>query len=87
MRKSLLELSAGWGKKNRKTKPLRNSLKNRAASVMTKNQLMKLLEYDPILLKNVVRALEHRAKNIQNENFQSFMKNYYRKRNLKTQRK
>jgi hypothetical protein len=66
-----------WGK-NRTTVPRRNTLANRAASVMTKNQIMAILRYDPVLAKNVMRAIEHRAKNLQNENIRSFMVNYYR---------
>ena len=72
-------LMGGWGR-NRNTVPLRNTLANRAASKMTKNQIMALLTVDPVLLKNVTRALEHRAKNLQNENMRLFMRNYYLKK-------
>jgi hypothetical protein len=72
------KLMSGWGK-NRKTSPLRNTLANRSASVLTKNQIMTLLAYSPVLTKNIMRAIEHRAKNLQNENIRLFMK----KRSLK----
>lgn len=72
-------MMAGWGT-TRNTKPLRNTLANRTASVLTKNQIMNILRYDPVLLNSVMRAIEHRAKNIQNENFRRFMVNYNRKR-------
>lgn len=76
---------AGWGK-NRKTKPLRNTLANRSASVLTKNQIMTILKYDPVLNKNIIRAIEHRAKDLQNENIRLFMKNYYNKQRLKNKK-
>jgi homoserine trans-succinylase len=71
-------MSTKWGK-NRNTKPLRNTLANRAASVLTKKQIMNILSYNPVLAKNVIRAIEHRAKNLQNENIRSFMVNYNRR--------
>lgn len=77
--KKLEKLMSGWGK-NRKTTPLTNTLVNRAASQLTKNQIMFLLKNDPVLMNRVRRAIEHRAKNIQNENFRLFMKNYYAKK-------
>jgi hypothetical protein len=76
------KLMSGWGK-NRKTSPLRNTLANRAASVLTKNQIMNILSYSPVLAKNVVKAIEYRAKNLQNENIRLFMKKYYNNRRLK----
>lgn len=81
-RKSLLERSKNWGK-NRKTTPMKNTLANRSASVLTKNQVMTILSYSPVLARNVIRAIEHRAKNLQNENIRSFMVNYGRRRRLK----
>lgn len=66
-----------WGK-NKNTKPLKNSLVNRAASKLTANQIMNLLKRDLILLKNTQKAIEHRAGNLRSLN--SFMKNYYRKK-------
>lgn len=75
----LNKLSRGWGK-NRNTKPLRNTLANRAASKLTKNQIMYLLSIDPPFTINVMKAIEHRAKNIQNEKFRMFMKNYLNKK-------
>lgn len=66
-----------WGK-NKNTKPLKNTLVNRAASKLTANQIMNILKYDPILLKNTLKAIERRAGNIRSLN--SFMKNYYRKK-------
>ena len=77
--KKLEKLMSGWGK-NRKTTPLKNTLVNRSATQLTKNQIMFLLKNDPVLLNRVRRAIEHRAKNIQNENFRRFMKNYYAKK-------
>lgn len=58
---------------------MKNTLANRAASVLTKNQVMAILSYSPVLARNVIRAIEHRAKNLQNENIRSFMVNYGRR--------
>ena len=84
--KRLEKLMSGWGK-NRKTTPLKNTLVNRSASQLTKNQIMFLLKNDPILMNRVQRAIEHRAKNIQNENFRRFMKNYYAKKTRRSIKK
>lgn len=67
-----------WGQKNRNTKPLKNTLVNRAASKLTANQIMNLLKKDLVLLKNTQKAIERRAGNLRSLN--SFMKNYYRKK-------
>lgn len=66
-----------WGK-NKNTKPLKNTLINRTASKLTANQIMKILSYNPVLLKNTLYAIERRAGNMRSLN--SFMKNYYRKK-------
>jgi hypothetical protein len=60
------------------TKPLKNTLVNRAASKLTANQIMNLLKKDLVLLKNTQKAIEHRAGDLRSLN--SFMKNYYRKK-------
>ena len=80
MKKSLLNRMKNRAKPVRNTKPLNMTLVNLSASKLTKNQIMNLLKYDPVLLKNTMRAIEHRVKNIRNNAFQSFMKNYYRKK-------
>lgn len=77
MSRRLETLMSGWGK-NRTTKPLRNTLANRTASLLNANQIRQILTYNPVLLPNVRRAIEHRAGNLRS--LDMFMRNYYRKR-------
>lgn len=73
----LQKMMKGWGK-NRNTKPLNNTLIHLAASKLSANDIMKILKYDPVLLKNTRKAIEHRAANI--NSLRSFMLNYHRKK-------
>lgn len=65
-----------WGSNNRKTKPLKNTLINRAASKLNASQVMNLLKRNLVLLKNTQKAIEHRAGDLRSLN--SFMKKYYK---------
>lgn len=82
----LNRLSQGWGK-NRKTVPLKNTLVHISASELTKNQIMNILQYNLAnkinLSTNVLRAIEHRVKNLQNQNIRNFMIKYQRQKNMK----
>lgn len=83
---SLNKLSKGWGK-NRNTVPLKNTLVHIAASKLTKNDIMTLLQLNLInkmnISNNMMRAIEHREKNLKNAKLKSFMVNYHRKKATK----
>lgn len=70
------KMMSGWGTNNRKTRPLKNTLANRVASVLTANQIRTILNSGVVLSRDVMRAIEHRAKNL--PSLQSYMTLYYR---------
>lgn len=76
----LLGLMAGWGRNNRRTKPLNNSLLGIAASHLTANDVKYLLtrvNISSILKRHVL----HRAKNL--GSLRNFMREYQRNENKK----
>ena len=75
----LLGMMQKWGNNSKRvTRPLKESLFNRAASVLTPRQVEEFLIANLIINANKRKAVEHRAGNLRSLN--SFMKNYYRRR-------
>jgi phenylalanyl-tRNA synthetase alpha subunit len=70
----------GWGK-NRVTKPLKKTLANRTASLLSANEIRHILNYNPTISPSLRKAIEHRAGNLRS--LDVYMKNYYRRRNKK----
>jgi hypothetical protein len=73
-------LMAGWGRNNRRTKPLDNSLLGIAASHLTANDVKYLLTRVNIS-SNLKKHVLHRAKNL--GTLRNFMREYQRNENSK----
>jgi hypothetical protein len=68
------KLMGGW-KKEKNTKPRRNTLGSIAASKMTTQQIINLLNRNLMMNKNILKNVEHRMRNlsIQNNNMRRYM--------------
>lgn len=77
--KKLLGMMEKWGNNSKRvTRPLRETLFNRAASVLTPKQVEDFLLANLVINTNKRKAMEHRASNLRS--LDSFMKNYHRRR-------
>lgn len=50
--------------KNDTTKPIHNTLKGRSAVALTRNQILNILIRDPVVYRNMMNSVIHRAKNL-----------------------
>jgi hypothetical protein len=77
------KLMGGW-KQEKNTKPRRpNVLKSIAASKMTRNQIINLLNRNLMMNKNILKNVEHRMRNlaIQNNKMRKYMELHLSKKN------